>query len=74
MTRSVTYKNSGATAERIEWIGRMNDRRLIANEANDIPELERIAAEYQAHGMTTTAQELRIAIAVRHKQIMVVQP
>ena len=71
MTSSVTYKHNSAIAERIEWIGRMNDRRLIANEANDTPELERIAAEYEAHRMTATAKELRITIAVRRNQIIV---
>jgi hypothetical protein len=68
MTSSVTYKHSGAIAERIEYLGKLNDRRLIANNTNDLDELERIAAEYEAHGMTTTAKELRIAIAVRRKQ------
>ena len=74
MSKSVTYKHSGAIAERIEYLGKLNDRRLIANEANDLDELGRIAAEYESHGMTTTAKELRIAIAVRRNQITVTQP
>ena len=58
---------------RIERLGQLNDRRLIANNANDLDELERIAAEYEAHRMTTTAKELLIAIAVLRGHLQTAQ-
>lgn len=61
----MNYKRSHAIEKRIEWLGQLNDRRLRANEANDLDELERVAAEYEAHQMNTMARELRMAIMIR---------
>jgi hypothetical protein len=59
--------NSGIDA-RVEWIGRMADRRVQANATGDLEELERIAAEYEAHHMPMTASQVRLAISLRRKE------
>src|SRR5258706_2617047 len=62
--------------ERIERLGKLNDRRLAALEANDMIELEQIAKEYEAlpQPMTTTAKELRIVISIRQASATDTQP
>ena len=63
----MNYKHSHAIAARIEYLGKLNDRRLAANEAGDLDELENIARAYELlqRPCWTMAREIRIAIAVR---------
>lgn len=43
----MNYKRHHAIEARIEHLGRLNDRRLKANEAGDMDELENIARAYE---------------------------
>lgn len=49
----------------VRELGDLNDRRKRANENNDLDELERVAAEYEARGMVRMAGEIRMAITIR---------
>lgn len=66
----MNYKHNNAIAARIEWLGKLNDRRLKANERGDIIELEKVARDYELlkHPAYTMAREIRIAIQVRKQR------
>lgn len=66
----MNYKHSGAIAARIEWLGKLNDRRLEANQRGDIIALEAVARDYELlkHPALTMAREIRIAINVRKQR------
>lgn len=49
----------------VEELGRLNDRRLLANEMNDLAELEAVAQEYERRRMVRMARDVRISIDVR---------
>jgi hypothetical protein len=67
ITSLAPAKQTNAEAERINWIVSMNKWRTEANASGNLAELETIALEYEAHNMTATAREIRIAVATREK-------
>jgi hypothetical protein len=70
----MSSKFQPAIDRRVEWLGRMNDRRLAAFAVNNLLELEQIAYEYEEHKMLATAKEIRIAISVRKQVQHEIQP
>lgn len=65
----MTYKHYPAIAARIEWLGKLNDRRLQANADGDIKELKLIARQYELlrRPCLTIAREIRLAITIRKR-------
>jgi hypothetical protein len=47
-------------AERVEWLGAMNDRHTAALDRADCAELKRLAAEYKRRGLTKTAVQVQM--------------
>ncbi len=62
-----SFKFAPGVAARIEALGKLNDRRLTANQNGDIAELEAVAHEYEClkQPCTAMAKEIRIALSVR---------
>ena len=65
ITSLAPAKQTQAEAARIKWLVEMNKWRTDANASGNLAELETIAQKYEERGMTATAREIRIAVAVR---------
>ena len=65
-----THISKAEIARRVEWLGVLNQRRMDANENNDLLELEAVAHEYEIlhQPYTTIAKEIRLAIAIRKRK------
>lgn len=55
------YAVAPSIAARIEWLGRMNDRRLTYLANNDTDGLLQLASEYDERNMAQTAAGIRLA-------------
>ena len=62
----MTYAHTDpAVAERIEWLGQANERRLTCLANNDMAGLLALADEYEQRGMKRTAAIIRFEVRER---------
>ena len=80
-TNGYGHKRNHPIEARIEKLGDLNDRRLLANERGDLIELQQIALEYESlnRPCVTMAKEIRVAISIRlkkgsHEEVQTHQP
>lgn len=58
------WRASPEVAARIEWLGKMNEKRVECVENRDIEGLRRVASEYAARNMIRTANNIYKEIAI----------
>jgi hypothetical protein len=61
--RFFDLKLNSAVSRRIEWLGKMNDRRILCLANNDMLGLLVLANEYEERGMVNTARQIRMEVA-----------